>query len=171
MVVSVDVAERGGADDHPLGPRPQRLADRGEGAQAAAVLHGRLELGRHPPQLAEMLRGPPARAVEVDDVEVLRPLVGPGSRGLERRLGVDRLLVEVAEPQPDRAAALDVDRREEDHGLGAALRPSRRGARSGRPQSPAKEPSRASPSGPDFSGWNCTPNTVCCATTEANSVP
>ena len=36
---------------------------------------------------------------------------------------------------------------------------------------PAKLRSSASPSGPDFSGWNCTPNTLPRWTTDVNSPP
>src|SRR3712207_8535844 len=65
-------------------------------------------------------------------------------RSIERVLRVDGLLVEVAPAQPDGPPAADVDRRQEDHAAaGTAAR--------------TKFPSSASPCGPDFSGWNCTP--------------
>ena len=80
----------------------------------------------------------------------LRPRAG----GLERVVVVDGLLGEVALPQPHGLAAADVDGGQEDH---AARR--------------TKFRSSASPSGPDFSGWNCTPKTLPRPTTLANSLP
>ncbi len=83
-------------------------------------------------------------AVEVDHVEEARARLDERPCGLERRVGVDGLVVEVPLPQPDRPAVADVDRGQQDHAAtGTQLR--------------TKFPSSLSPSGPDFSGWNCTP--------------
>ena len=61
--------------------------------------------------------------------------------GLERVVRVDGLVVEVALAQPHGLAVADVHRRQEDHAA--------RGA------SETKFSSSRRPSGPDFSGWNC----------------
>src|SRR3954453_5604387 len=83
-----------------------------------------------------------------------RPGVHPGARGLERRVLVDGLLVEIALDQPDGLAIRDVDRRVEDHA--ASLVKFARSAR---------------PSDEYFSGWNCTPKTLSRPTTVAKRSP
>src|SRR5207247_7060137 len=93
-------------------------------------------------------------AVEIDHVQEARPGVHPGTRGLERRVLVDGLLVEVALDQPDGLAVRDVDRRVEDHA--ASL---------------VKFSGSASPSAEDFSGRNCTPKTLSRPTTVAKRSP
>ena len=84
-VEEVDVAERRGADDHALGAGAQRLADRRQRAQPAAVLDGHAGLARDPPQVLDRARLARAGAVEVDDVEEARARVDPRLRG--RRAG------------------------------------------------------------------------------------
>ena len=83
-----------------------------------------------------------ARAVEVDDVQEARSGLDERAGGLERVVGVDRLVVEVALAQPHGLAVADVHRRQQDHAARAQ---------------PTKFASRRSPSGPDFSGWDCSP--------------
>ena len=63
---------------------------------------------------------------------------------VERIVGVDRLVVELALSQPHGAAAPDVHGRHQDH----AAAPT---------QMSANEPSSLRPWGPDFSGWNWVP--------------
>ena len=93
-----------------------------------------------PPQVLEIRRAALDRAIEVDDMQRARALVDPALRGVERVVVVDRFAREVALHQADGLAAANVDGREEYHSASAVkLRSSR------------------SPSGPDFSGWNCTP--------------
>ena len=84
-----------------------------------------------------------ARAVEVHDVQEARARLHERAGRLERVVGVDGLLVEVALAQPHRLAVADVHRREQDH----------RGAAS------TKFFSSRSPSGPDFSGCDWSPYT------------
>ena len=148
VVEEVDVGERGRAEDHALGAGAQRVADRRQRAQAAAVLDRHAELVRDPLEVVEALRRPGPRTVEVDDVEEPRARLDPRARGLDRRVAVDGLLGEVALHQPHRLALGDVDRRVEDHG-GAV--------RSRRAQIAVKLRSSARPWVEDFSGWNWTP--------------
>ena len=82
-----------------------------------------------------------AGAVEVDDVQVRGAGLDPVARGLQRRVGVHRLVLEAALDEPHRAAVLDVDGGVEDHAV-------------------TKFCSSASPSREDFSGWNCAPKTL-----------
>ena len=96
-----------------------------------------------------------ARAVEVDHVQEARARLDERARGLERVVGVDGLVVEVALAQPDGLAVADVHRRQEDHARRART----------------KFFSRRSPSGPDFSGWDCSPYTGGRSTTLTNSLP
>ncbi len=96
-----------------------------------------------------------AGAVEVHHVKSAGAGHAEVAGGLHRILAVHGLAREVALLQAHGPAVADVHRRQEDH---AAHRR-------------AKLPSSASPSGPDFSGWNCTPYTGGRATTLANSPP
>src|SRR5690606_20324978 len=96
-------------------------------------------------------RLPLPRAVEVDDVERGRPLLGELARLGDRVVVEDGGLVEVAAHEAHGAPALQVDGRvERDHaasstdtGSGAATRDSQR-------------PSSPRPAVLDFSGWNWT---------------
>ena len=152
-VEEVDVAERRRADDHPLRPRPQRLADRGERAQAAAVLDRHARLARDPAQVVDRLRRAGARAVEVDDVQEARARLDPRLRGGQRVVVVDGLVLEAALDEAHRLAVEDVDGRVEDHAAAT------------------KFASSASPSREDFSGWNWTPATLSRSTIEAKRSP
>ena len=96
-----------------------------------------------------------ARAVEVHQVEEARARLHERAGGLQRIVGVDGLLVEAALAQPHRPAVADVHRREQDH----------------RAASDTKFFSSRSPSGPDFSGCDCSPYTGDLSTTLTNSVP
>jgi hypothetical protein len=82
-----------------------------------------------------------ARAVEIHEMQEARARVNERARGLQRVVGVDRLLVEVALAEPHRLPVADVHRREQDH----------RGA------SDTKFFNSRSPSGPDFSGCDWRP--------------
>ena len=95
-----------------------------------------------------------ARAVEVDDVQEARARLDERARGLERVVGVDRLVVEVPLAQPHRLAVADVHRRQENH-----------------PASETKFFSSRRPSGPDFSGCDWSPYTGARSTTLTNSLP
>src|SRR4051812_19993105 len=98
------------------------------------------------------------RPVQVHHMQVVRALGHEGTGRLEGIVGVDSLIVEPALTQPHRPAVADVHRRQEDHaGAGTQLA--------------TKLPSRASPAGPDFSGWNCTPYSGGRATALTNSRP
>jgi hypothetical protein len=142
VVEEVDVAVRGGAQDHALGARSQRVAHRRQRAQAAAVLHRHGQLVGDVLEMVEALRRAAARAVEVDDVQEARAGLDPCARRLQRRVAVDRLLVEVAPDEADGLTLGDVDRRVEDHRAGV------------RAQIAVKLRSSASPWVEDFSGWN-----------------
>jgi hypothetical protein len=80
------------------------------------------------------------------------------ARRLERVVRVDGLLVEVALAQANRLPPTDVDCGQQDHAATTT-------------QARTKLPSSASPCGPDFSGWNCTPYTSARATALTNSLP
>ena len=102
------------------------------------------------------LAGP--RAVEVDHVQEARARLDERARRLERSVGVHGLVVEVPLPQAHRPAVANVHRGQQDHAAtGTQLR--------------TKFPSSLSPSGPDFSGWNCTPYSGGRATALTNSLP
>src|SRR4051794_4771903 len=153
LVEEVDVAERRGADDRPLGAGPQRVAHRGDRAQPAAVLDGDAGALDDPAQMLDRPRLALLGAVEVDDVEIARAGVDPALRGLERVVVVGRGVLEAALDQAHGAAAVDVDRRVEDH----AATPTR--AKLRRSRRPSRE---------DFSGWNWTPMTFSRWTIETN---
>ena len=140
-----------------LAPAASARADRRDRAQAAAELDRHLELRGDPLDVVQVDRLALARAVEVDDVQEARARLHERARGLERVVGVDGLLVEVALAQPHRLAVADVHRRQEDH-LPAA-------------RAPTKFFSSRSPSGPDFSGCDWSPYTGARSTTLTNSVP
>ena len=72
-------------------------------------------------------------------------LLDPVARGLERVVGVDRLVLEAPLAEPHGAPAGDVDRGIEDHDAATWA------------QTPVKFASRRRPASDDFSGWNCTP--------------
>jgi len=158
LVEEVDVLEGGGADHRALGSGPQRVAHRVHGAQPAAVLHGHAGTGDDPPQMLERPRLARLGAVEVDDVEDARARVHPAPGGLERVVVVDGAVLEAALDEAHRLPLEDVDGRVEDH---AATRA----------QTAVKLRSSASPSREDFSGWNCTPDTVPRSTIEAKRSP
>ena len=92
-------------------PGLERAPDRGDRAQAAAQLHGHLELARDPLHVVQVDRLALAGAVEVDHVQEARAGLDEGARGLERVVRVDGLLVEVALAQADGLAVADVHRR------------------------------------------------------------
>src|SRR3954463_12700024 len=98
--------------------RPGRpgAAARRRGAHPAAVLDRHRQLVRDPLEVVEALGRTGPRAVEVDDVQEPRAGLHPRARGLDRRVAVDGLRVEVAPDEPDRLPLGDVDRRIEDHG-------------------------------------------------------
>ena len=129
-------------------PASQRVVERVERSQPAAVLHGHAQLARDPPQVLEVHGLPALGAVEVDHVQEAGARVDPAARGRQRVLVVDLLRVEVALDQAHGVAAEDVDRRVEVHV-----------ARSTRAvvQMRAKLASRRRPAAEDFSGWNWTP--------------
>ena len=66
-------------------------------------------------EVVERARLAVAGAVEVDDVQVGGAGLDPVARGLQRRVGVHRLVLEAALDEPHRAALLDVDGGIEDH--------------------------------------------------------
>ena len=135
----IRVGEGGRAEHDAVGARRERAPDRRERAQAAAQLDRHGQLARDPLDVVEVDRLALAGAVEIDHVQEARARLDERARRLERVVGVDRLLVEVALAQPDRLAVADVDRGQQDH---AATRAQAR----------TKLPSSASPCGPDFSG-------------------
>src|SRR5262249_50714702 len=96
------------------------------------------------------------RRVQIDHVDA------PGALGLEPDRDVHRVVVVrglflgVAAPQSHGPPASDVDRGDHDH----AARTSRTNASYS-----------VSPASPDFSGWNCAPNTLSRATADANDRP
>ena len=124
--------------------------DRGPRAQPAAKVHGSREGGRDARDQCRVHRLPGAGTVEVDDVERRGALVGEALRLVDGVVAEHRGLGEVALPQADGLAVLQVDRRVEgDHAAAG------RAART--PASP--RPSRPRPAALDFSGWNWTPCT------------
>ena len=151
-VEEVDVAERRGADDHALGAGPQRLADRRQAAQPAAVLDRHAGLARDPAQVLDRARLAGAGAVEVDDVEEARARLDP-------RLGRRR-----AGRRGRRSGPRSGPRR--------GARPCRRGCR-WRDRGSRRRSSRAARGrrGEDFSGWNWTPATFSRSTIEAKRSP
>ena len=153
LVEQVRVGEGGGAEHHARRAGGQRAADRGDRAQAAAELHGHRQLARDALHVLEVGGLARACAVEVDHVQEARARLHERARGLERIVGVDGLLVEVTLAQPHGLAVADVDRRQEDHWSATKFLSSR------------------SPSGPDFSGCDCSPYTGGCSTTLTNSPP
>ena len=106
----------------PRGARLDRRAHRLDRPQAAAVLDGHAALAGDPRQVLERPRLAGARAVEVDDVQLPRARRHPVARGVQRVVAVDGLVLEAALAQPDGPAALDVDRRVEDHARAPARR-------------------------------------------------
>ena len=117
-----------------------------------------VQYGGDPPQMLERPRLARLGAVEVDDVEDARARVHPAPGGLERVVVVDGAVLEAALDEAHRLPLEDVDGRVEDH---AATRA----------QTAVKLRSSASPSREDFSGWNCTPDTVPRSTIEAKRSP
>src|SRR4051794_5916779 len=158
VVEEVDVRERGGAEDHPLRAGAQRVADRGQGAQAAAVLDRHGQLVGDPLEVVQRLGRAALRAVEVDDVQKAGALVDPRPGGGQRVVLVDGLRVEVPADQPHGLALGDVDGGVEDHAGTPA-------------QSSVKFRRSARPAWDDFSGWNWQPNTLPRAATDTNSPP
>src|SRR4051794_3939004 len=159
LVEKVDVAERRGADDRPLGAGAQRVAHRVDRAQPAAVLDRDAGAVDDPAQVLDRARLALLGAVEVDDVQVARARVDPAPRGLERVVVVGRGVLEAALDEPHRPAAHDVDRRVEDH------------AATGWVGTDMKLRSSASPSREDFSGWNWQPMTLPRATIDTKRSP
>src|SRR5271167_4811219 len=88
-------------------------------------------------------------SVEIDHVQVLRAVLRPPPRSLQRVLVVDGPGGKVALDQAHGLAAEDVDRRVELHDA-RGTREARRCAM----QMLAKLASRRSPAAEDFSGWN-----------------
>ena len=95
-----------------------------------------------------------ARPVEVHNVQEARPRLHERAGGLQRVVRVDGLLVEVPLAQPHGLAVADVHGRQENH-----------------PASETKFFRSRSPSGPDFSGCDCSPYTGARSTTLTNSLP
>ena len=110
-------------------------------AQPAAVLHRQAQLAHDALGVAEVGRLAVARAIEVHHVQGAGAGYAEVTRGLHGVLAIHGLAREVALLKAHRPSIADVHRGQEDH---AAHRR-------------AKLPSSASPSGPDFSGWNWTP--------------
>ena len=102
VVEEVDVAEGGGADDGAFGAGAEGVADRVDGAQAAAVLDRDAGLVDDPAQVLERLGRARAGAVEVDDVQEARARGDPGLRGLQRVVVVGRGVLEL--PSTSRTA-------------------------------------------------------------------
>jgi hypothetical protein len=84
VVEEVDVGVGRGPQDDPLGAGPQRIAHRGQRAQAAAVLNRDGELVGDLLEVVQRLGAARARAVEVDDVQEARAGVDPGAGRLQR---------------------------------------------------------------------------------------
>src|SRR4051812_36973464 len=141
VVEEVDVVVGGGAEDHPLGPGPQRVANGRQLAQPTAVLHRDRQLVGDPLEMLEVHRAALTRAVEVDDVEEASALVDPRARRFQRIVLVDGLGVEVPPHEAHRLAVGDVDRRIEDHAATGT-------------QSRVNSRNNRSPAWDDFSGWN-----------------
>ena len=144
LVEKVDVAERGGPENHPAraGVEPPR-SPRG-GPQSATDLHRYIDRVCDPRDVLEVHRHSRPGAVEVDDVEPPGAGVDP-SLGRVHRVGVVfGALGEVSAGQPDGLAAEDVDRGQEDHARHRAA---------ARPTQPRPQQLEA-PSRDDFSGWN-----------------
>ena len=74
-------------------PARSACADRGQRAQAAAVLDRHAGLARDPAQVVDRLRRARARAVEVDDVQEARARLDPRLRGGERVVVIDGLIL------------------------------------------------------------------------------
>src|SRR5665648_778429 len=98
--------------------------------------------------------------IEVDDVEGLGALVLPETRQRDRVVAEHGDVVEVAAPQADGLAALDVDSREHDHEARTSIL-----ARS------TKLASRLRPTRELFSGWNCIAHTLSRATAATTCPP
>ncbi len=158
VVEEVDVAEGRGADDGALGAGAQGVPHGVDGPQAAAVLDRDAGLGHDPAEVLQRLRGPRARAVEVDDEQVPRTRLDPRAGRVEQVRVVRRRVLELAFDQPDGLAFHDVDRRVEDHATGTAARA-------------AKFLSICKPSVEDFSGWNWAAMTLSRSTTLTNRSP
>src|SRR5262249_46642925 len=95
------------------------------------------------------------RAVEVDEVERLRPVALERERRLDRIAVVARLAVRRALDEPDGPPAAQVDRRNHSHG--AAIL--------------AKFSSSRRPARWLFSGWNCAPKSRPRPHTDGNTTP
>ncbi len=151
-------AERGRADHDALGAGVQGALDGKGVAKAAADLDARVRLGGDAAHVLEVLRRARARAVEVDDVKPLGPLVRPALRRVERVGVVRGLALVVALHEPHGLAAADIDCRVEDQaGTGEQIA--------------AKFSSSRRPAELDFSGWNWTPKTLPRSTTAAKVSP
>ena len=115
LVEKVEVRDGGGAQDDPLEPARRHRLERLGAAHAAAVLDGdadRVDDGAHD---VEVDQGASPSPVEVDDVQRVGPLPLPLARLLHGVVGEDGRIGEVAAPQADGAALLDVDGGEQFH--------------------------------------------------------
>ncbi len=92
-----------------------------------------------------------------------RGTLGNEALGKLERVTVAALIGEIPFAQPDRPPAAEVDRTEELHQIAGT--PARA------PASSTKLASMASPSVPDFSGWNWVPHTGPCSTAAVSSPP
>ncbi len=125
----IGVAHRRRADDHPRHPRLEPAAHRLHVAHAAAELHLHGQDREDGPDRLGVDRLPGEGAVEIDDMQILEPLLGEGLR-LRRRVGVeDGRLRHVAAQQAHAFAVLEIDRGKQDHGrhfrkLAISARPS-----------------------------------------------
>ena len=115
LLQELGVGVGGGAHHHALGAGGQRLAHRAQRAQAAAVLHGHAQLGGDALQVVQVRRLALARAVQVHHVQVARAGLDEGAGGLQRVVGVHRLVLEAALAQAHRLAVADVHRGQQDH--------------------------------------------------------
>jgi hypothetical protein len=140
----------GAANDHPIDTVGQQIIDRGALSNPAAHLqqHRRLRCqGHHGAAIGNLSA---ARAVQIDDVQPARPHVPVAQHQLVWRKVIARFAIKIALQQAHTAPAANIDRWNEFHG-----------------QSLRKFASRRAPTGPDRSGWNCTPRKLARPTTAA----
>ncbi len=135
---------RGRADDHPVDAGLEIAGHVLGPAEPSAHLHGHVDPLPDLQHQVRVLRRALAGSVQVHHVEGLRALTLelPGHGGGVP--GVLRGPVVVAAVQADAGAPEQVDGGKDDHGLSVGSQ---------------KFASILSPTGPDFSGWNCRPAT------------
>ncbi len=142
------IERRGRPENGPPRPRAERGLESRQVAQAAPYLHGN---GRHRLHHRADHLGVPGRAVkgavQVHHVEPPGPALRPATGHGHGVIAEDRRGVGPALHQPDAAATLKVDRRDDDHACAVAPSPASR----------AKFASSRSPQPWLFSGWNWVP--------------